>query len=336
MVGDKGKGKNIDEDKSMVGDKSEGKDNDKGKESDDDSDPDDEGDDEGNDPDDEGDDEGDGDDESLDMQIFVKHPDGKTIAMDVENIFTTKNIKAIIMNKEGIPTKQQRLLFNDLQFEDDCSLSDYNIQNESELILTMTLRGGMPKRAAPMVPETEKLERLMKRHTADVREVPQAETLNLIQALNNSIQVLNHLKANPNYFQELPGSKTIQQLQMMLDDMPVHDRGKSKSIKMATIIKHLIPEARDIELGVRTCNSIFSELQAFGMTAIGSNHHNTNRDPNCAEMNIKSFKASVEATLYLKQQREFIQNKNLEFNAAVQDEVNRRLGQQTGSAAMLD
>ena len=105
---------------------------------------------------------------------------------------------------------------------------------------------------------------------------------------------------------------------------------------MTTTIKHLIPEARDIEMGAKTCNSLYSELQAFGMTAIGSNHHSTNRDPNCAEMGIKSFKGSIEATIHLKQQSEFIQNKNLEFNAAVQDEVNRRLGQQTGSVPMLD
>ena len=105
---------------------------------------------------------------------------------------------------------------------------------------------------------------------------------------------------------------------------------------MTTVIKHLIPEARDIELGVKTCNSIYSELQAFGMTAIGSNHHRTNRDPNCAEMDIKSFKSSIEATLQLKQQSEFIQNKSLEFNAAVQEEVNRRLGVQAGLVPMHD
>ena len=81
----------------------------------------------GDDPDDEGDDP---DDESFDesfdmMQISVKHPDGKTITLDVESTFTIKNIKAIIMNMEGTPTKQRRLPLMDMQLEDGYTISDY-------------------------------------------------------------------------------------------------------------------------------------------------------------------------------------------------------------------
>ena len=45
------------------------------------------------------------------MQIFVKTIEGKTITLDVENTFTIKNIKDIVMNVEAIPSKDQRLLF---------------------------------------------------------------------------------------------------------------------------------------------------------------------------------------------------------------------------------
>ena len=131
----------------MVGDKNKDKD-DEGK--DDDHDDRDDPDDEGDDPDDH-DDPGDSDPDDSDsgdrdsgdmMQIFVKHPDGKTITLDVEASDTIKNIKSIIMNKAGIPKKQQRLLFMDMQLEDGYTLSDYDTQKESELILLLGIKGG--------------------------------------------------------------------------------------------------------------------------------------------------------------------------------------------------
>ena len=86
---------------------------------------DDEGDDEGD--DDEGDDDDDrddpdDDDESFDMmQIFVKFG-AKTITMEVEASDTIYTLKALLRNKEGIPKKQQRLLFMDMQLEDGYTL----------------------------------------------------------------------------------------------------------------------------------------------------------------------------------------------------------------------
>ena len=128
----------------MVGDKSKGKDEgDEDPDDEGDEDPDDEGDD---DPDDEGDE--DPDDEG-DVQIFVKFG-GKTITMEVEASDTIYTLKIIIKNKEGIPKKQQRLLFNNNQLEDGYTLSDSNIQHESELVLLLTIKGG-GKRAKPSV-----------------------------------------------------------------------------------------------------------------------------------------------------------------------------------------
>ena len=145
-------------------------------------------------------DDSDSDDED-EMQIFVKTTTGKNVTIITVPNTTIGMVKAVVRHKEGIPTKQQRLIFNNTQLENNRSLSDYNIQIEDMMRLVLRLRGG-GKRARPLVADELKLQALEMRFKGSTREVPVAEINGLIENLRRSISVLSNFTNNPNYVPE--------------------------------------------------------------------------------------------------------------------------------------
>ena len=81
--------------------------------------------------------------ESGNMPIKVTTWAGKVIHMNVSVICRIEGVKAKITESEGIPIYQQRLIYNGKQLEDGRTLCDYNIQRESNLHMSLRLRGGM-------------------------------------------------------------------------------------------------------------------------------------------------------------------------------------------------
>jgi len=76
------------------------------------------------------------------MQLMIKTLDGKTVTVDAEEEDTIEDIKNKIMEKEGVPVDQQRLIFGGKQLDSDKTLADYDVQEDSTFHMVLRLRGG--------------------------------------------------------------------------------------------------------------------------------------------------------------------------------------------------
>ncbi|KAJ1691575.1 hypothetical protein LUZ63_015730 [Rhynchospora breviuscula] len=78
------------------------------------------------------------------MKIFVKTLYGKVLEFESTDTETIAHIKAKVHDKEDIPPDQQRFIFRGVQLQDDMTIADYGIPNESTIILVLRLQGGGP------------------------------------------------------------------------------------------------------------------------------------------------------------------------------------------------
>lgn len=72
------------------------------------------------------------------MQIFVKIPiRRKTLTQEIDPADTVEQIKTSIEKIEGIPSNNQRVIFDGINLQDEKSLSFYNIPDKSTLYLLL-------------------------------------------------------------------------------------------------------------------------------------------------------------------------------------------------------
>ncbi|KDQ12176.1 hypothetical protein BOTBODRAFT_146882 [Botryobasidium botryosum FD-172 SS1] len=71
------------------------------------------------------------------MQVFVRSLDGKAITIDIGPNDTVLQLKQKVHEEVGRPPDQQRLIFSGQQLQDERLVSNYNIQQNSSIILVL-------------------------------------------------------------------------------------------------------------------------------------------------------------------------------------------------------
>jgi len=80
------------------------------------------------------------------MQIFVRTLDDRTLTFNVQSDQTINDVKELVEQREGIPIDEQRLTLAGISLNDELTLEESRVEDESTLYVLLDLEGGGKKR----------------------------------------------------------------------------------------------------------------------------------------------------------------------------------------------
>ncbi|CAF1241920.1 unnamed protein product [Adineta ricciae] len=80
------------------------------------------------------------------MQIFVRTLDDRTLTLNVQSDDTVNDVKELVEQREGIPADEQRLTLGGITLDDELTLDQCRVEEESTLYVLLDLEGGGKKR----------------------------------------------------------------------------------------------------------------------------------------------------------------------------------------------
>jgi uncharacterized ubiquitin-like protein YukD len=75
------------------------------------------------------------------MNLIIKTMSGKEFSLNVDDTLTIRQVKEKIQEKEGLAVDQIRFIFNGKSLQDEYSITDYGIVDNSCLSLVIALIG---------------------------------------------------------------------------------------------------------------------------------------------------------------------------------------------------
>jgi len=198
------------------------------------------------------------------MQIFIKSIEGETLTLNVKDSMTVAMVKQLIADKVVEERCKSRLIYGGTQLDDSMRLSDYNIVKGSTIFEEGRLRGGMGKRAAPAIPDEQKIDRLIKRAQGDFRPVPTSEITKLTSAFNSRDDFL-HEMTDPSSIETKLMTMPMKDLEALADLLSDRVQGSASSAQLVTVAKSLYPQISAVEQGLLTTKAVYGEMMAAFM-----------------------------------------------------------------------